>query len=280
MTLRVLLTGATGFVGRHVLAALLASGGCEVVAVSRKPPTTGGDPRLTWRATSDLFAERDEWHAAACADVDTVIHCAWYAEPGRYQQSARNLNCLRGTIALAQGALAAGVKRFVGVGTCVEYRLGETPLSIGTPIAPASPYAAAKAATYLALSEVLPGQGMSFAWCRLFYLHGDGEHPQRLVASIRARLERGEPADLGSGNQIRDYMDVADAGRAIASIALSDYVGAANVCSGKAVTVRAIAEAIADEFGRRDLLKFGVRPDNPIDPPFVVGVPYPPLASS
>jgi len=90
---------------------------------------------------------------------------------------------------------------------------------------------------------------------------------------LRSKLEKGEPAELTSGNQIRDFLDVADAGRTIADVALSTQTGPVNICSGTPIMVRQLAEQIADEYGRRDLLIFGARPDNLVDPPCVVGVP-------
>jgi len=107
----------------------------------------------------------------------------------------------------------------------------------------------------------------------LFYLYGDGEDERRLVPYLRARLAAGLQADLTSGKQIRDYLDGRDAGRMIAGAALSDCRGPINICSGVPVTIRQLAERVADEFGRRDLLNFGVRPDNATDPLCVVGAP-------
>ena len=89
---------------------------------------------------------------------------------------------------------------------------------------------------------------------------------------MRSKFIAGEPAELTSGSQIRDFLDVREAGRMIVETALSDAQCPVNICSGIPITVRQLAEQIADEYGRRDLLKFGVRPDNFIDPPFVVGV--------
>ncbi len=82
----------------------------------------------------------------------------------------------------------------------------------------------------------------------------------------------GEPAELSSGNQIRDFLDVREAGAMIAEAALSERQGPVNICSGVPVTVRQLAERIADAYGRRDLLRFGARADNAFDPPCVVGV--------
>ena len=178
---------------------------------------------------------------------------------------------MQGTLNLAKGATAAGVGRFIGIGTCFEYDLTGGILSVDTPLRPISPYAATKAAAYLALSQNLAISNVQFAWCRLFYLFGENEDERRLVPYIRSRLEKKKIVELTSGNQIRDFMDVRDAGRMIAEVALSDIQGAINICTGIPVTVRQLAEKIADEYEARKLLQFGVRPANPVDPPCVVG---------
>ncbi|MBI5909549.1 MAG: NAD(P)-dependent oxidoreductase [Betaproteobacteria bacterium] len=269
-----LLTGATGFVGRQVLQEL-GKRNCKVRLIVRD----GSQSRIAQSnaieaviATADLWSESVAWCADVCRGVDSVIHAAWYAEPGQYLSSPKNLECLAGTLRLAQGASQAKVRRFVGVGTCFEYDLGAGYLSVATPLRPSTPYAAAKAAAFMALSQYLPQQGVEFAWCRLFYLYGEGEDDRRLVPYLRAKLSAGEPADLSSGSQIRDYLDVGEAGRMIVEHALGAEQGPVNICSGTPVTVRELAERIADEYGRRDLLRFGARPDNLVDPPCVVGL--------
>ena len=270
----ILLTGATGFVGRQVLREL-ASRNCRVRLIVRD----GSQNRIAQSnaieaiiATADLWSESLAWWADACRDVDRVIHVAWYAEPGQYLQSPKNLDCLAGTLRLAHGASHAKVRRFVGIGTCFEYDLSAGYLTVATPLRPSTPYAAAKAAAFMALSQYLPQQGVEFAWCRLFYLYGEGEDERRLVPYLRAKLSAGEAADLSSGSQIRDYLDVREAGRMLVEHALGSAQGPVNICSGTPVTVRELAERIADEYGRRDLLRFGARPDNLVDPPCVVGV--------
>lgn len=274
MTGTVLLTGATGFVGRQVLRAIDVRGirARVVVREGKRAQLANLGNVETVVTTPDLFAENADWWAAACKGIDTVIHVAWYAEPGKYLQSAKNLDCLTGTLQLAKGAAQAGVRRFIGIGSCFEYDLTGGMLSIETPLRPLTSYAGAKTAAFMALSHWLPQQGMEFAWCRLFYLHGEGEDARRLVPYLRARLAAGEPAELTSGNQIRDFLDVREAGRMIVETALSDEQGPVNICSGVPVTVRQLAEQIADEYGCRSLLKFGVRPDNLVDPECVVGV--------
>lgn len=274
MKRRVLITGATGFVGKQVLASMLERA-VQVVPVVR-PGSVGklpSSPQLEAPVlTEDLFAENESWWQQKLRGVDILMHVAWYAEPGKYQFSTKNMNCLIGTLRMAHAAAQAGVKRFVGVGTCFEYGHSNHPLSVDSPLVASSPYAACKAAAYLALSQLLPNYGVQFAWCRLFHLTGEGEDERRLVPTIRKHLSEGRPVDLTDGTQVRDFLNVREASRQISSIGLGGNIGAFNICSGKPVTVREIAESIADEYGRRDLLNFGARRNNQVDPPYVVGV--------
>ncbi|MDC0343674.1 NAD(P)-dependent oxidoreductase, partial [bacterium] len=92
------------------------------------------------------------------------------------------------------------------------------------------------------------------------------------VPYLHRRLSAGEPADLTSGTQLRDFLDVDKAAAMLVKEALAARTGAVNIASGEGITVRALAERIADGYGRRDLLNFGARPDNITDPPCVVGV--------
>lgn len=269
-----LVTGASGFVGRQVVAALTARGARLrlVLRDGRDVPAEAEGAVESVIRSADVFGESPDWWAQACRGVDTAVHLAWYAEPGRYLQSPLNLDCLVGTLRFARGAAAAGLRRFVGIGTCFEYDLTAGYLGVDTPLRPTTPYAGAKAAAFHALSTWLPAAGVEFLWCRLFYLYGAHEDTRRLVPYIRARLAAGEPAELTSGTQVRDFMGVHDAGRLIVESATGSRQGAVNICSGVPVTVRALAEQVADEYGRRDLLRFGARPDNLVDPPVVVGV--------
>jgi nucleoside-diphosphate-sugar epimerase len=270
----VTLTGATGFVGRQILRTLLERG-CSVRVLVRDPsglPDVRARGALQVVQTPDLFAEVASRLEQLLEGSETLVHAAWYAEPGEYLTSPMNLACLTGTLNLARAFASVGGKRFVGIGTCAEYDSAAGLMTTDTPLAPNTLYAACKASASQVLRLFLRAEDMGFAWCRIFYLYGEGEDERRLVPYIRRQLEDGQEVLLTSGLQVRDFLDVRDAGRMIADVALGQQEGAVNICSGEAVTVRQLAEGIADEYGRRDLLRFGARPENNFDPPRVVGV--------
>jgi nucleoside-diphosphate-sugar epimerase len=275
MKRKILLTGAPGFVGRQIARSLVASGHRPVLIL--RP---GGFARTGLDAsdadvieTADLFGESTDWWQHALAGVDAVIHAAWYVEPGKYLDSTENIRCVEGSLRLADAAVREGVARFVGVGTCFEYRLPNAEITADAEVGPATLYAASKLALFHMLEKHFDGSGTSLAWARLFYLFGDGEHPARLFPMLHRRLAAGEKVQLSSGEKLRDFLDVADAGRMIAGLAATEQKGVVNICSGKAVTIREIAESIADEYGRRDLIEFGTGTVHPRDPQAVVGVP-------
>jgi nucleoside-diphosphate-sugar epimerase len=274
MSRLILLTGGTGFVGRQILRALQVLG-YQIRLVIRegsqsKLESMHGIEKIV--TTPDLFLESSEWWVKVCNGVDVVIHSAWYAEPGKYLQSSKNLECLMGTLSLAKGVIKSKVNKFIGVGTCFEYDLSFGELAESTPLKPTTLYAATKTSSFLTLSQLFENANIDFAWCRLFYLFGEMENEKRLVAYIRKCLSSGVEAHLSSGNQVRDFMDVHDAAKAIVNTALGEQTGPVNICSGTAISVKELALKIAEEYGRHDLLKFSSRPDNLIDPPFVVGV--------
>jgi dTDP-6-deoxy-L-talose 4-dehydrogenase (NAD+) len=268
------ITGATGFVGRQILRAL-SDAGHEIrsfVRAGRAHRDSSNASNVEVIEVRDIFTEPVGDLTKALSGVDTLIHAAWYAEPGKYLNAAVNVDCLTGTLRLVQAFQLAGGRRFVGIGTCFEYDLRAGDLGLDTPLRPQTLYAACKAAVYQVLAQLLPAADVEYAWCRLFYLFGEGEDSRRLVPYVRERIAAGEVAELTSGTQVRDFLDVREAGTMIAGTALGRRQGAVNVCSGVPVTVRQLAERIADEYGRRDLLRFGARPDNAFDPPRVVGI--------
>lgn len=200
---------------------------------------------------------------------DAILHLAWNVEHGKFWTARDNLDWVAASLKLARAALDRGVRRFVGVGTCFEYRWpddGNCDELTGE-IAPTTLYAVAKDATRRVLAEL---NDMSFAWGRLFHLYGPFEHEQRLVASLASRLARGEKAPMSQGLATRDFLDARDAGAALAALALTDVRGAVNIASGEGVSIASIAGRLGAISGRPDLIERGALPDRPGDPPRIV----------
>lgn len=270
-----LVTGASGFVGTQIVKQLQQNGHALrlVARAGAASRLAGQTPDADIIQCDDVFAQTPQWWEQACKGVDAIIHAAWYVNPADYLDSEQNAACISGTFKMAQGAAVARVQHFVGLGTCMEYALPSEQLSIDSPTAPATVYGACKLALFTILDGFFEATDVQFSWCRLFYLFGEGENDKRLYPYLHRCLAAGKPATLGAGTQLRDYLDVAVAGAAIADVVDTGQVGAINVCSGRPVSIRAFAESIADRYGRRDLLEFGVHQPHPRDPAAVVGVP-------
>ena len=254
---KVLLTGASGFIGRQCLAPLTEAG-YEVHAVTSGPVPEG--------ATQSTV----QWHRADLLDAQAVpelmtrvrptdlLHLAWYTVPGEYWTSPENYRWMHATLDLVRQFERCGGERVVVAGSCAEYDLRYDLCSEEfTPLAPSSPYATCKHELHLMLDEMARRNGLKLTWGRVFFLYGPHEYPKRLVASVIRSLLRGEEALCSHGRQMRDYMHVADAGRAFAALLESGLRGAVNVASGKAVTIEEIVRTIAAKLGRVDLLRLG-----------------------
>lgn len=269
--MRVLITGATGFVGSHVVRRFAADGH-EVYALIR--PNSN-----SWRIKDvigsigvvpcDLFSTQKLGDHLKQIRPDLCIHLAWYVEPGKYLDSLENLRFVSASMQLATVLASLGCKRFVGVGTCFEYDTELGYLSEGTPTLPRSPYAASKLGLYIILDQIGKVTGMDFAWARFFYLYGPYEDKRRLVPSVICSLLGNKEAMVTSGEQIRDFMYVEDVASAICAVAESNIAGPINIGSGKPVSVRDIVTKIGSIIGRPELIILGALQQNLSDPMFI-----------
>lgn len=269
---RIVLTGASGFVGRATAAALLEAGD-TVVGVGRRPDRMPAGVSLV---QADLINEPGALATAfRTLGAEVLVHGAWSTEHGRYWTDPGNLDWVARTLDIVKAFVAAGGRRIVTVGTCAEYdwtTLGSDPCrETTTALRPHTLYGVAKHAMAQIVGAYCRSVGVQHAHARLFMLYGGGEQPGRLVHSLAQALLAGRTARITSGRQIRDFMDVRDAGSALAHLAHSDMSGAVNVATGKPVSVRKVAETVGALIGRPELIEFGALPDRPDDPPYLVG---------
>ncbi|MFT3915019.1 MAG: NAD(P)-dependent oxidoreductase [Anaeromyxobacteraceae bacterium] len=266
---RVLVTGASGFIGRHTLAPLVARG-FDVHAVGRTRPA-GAPAGVTWHA-ADLLAP-----GAAAALVGEVkpthlLHLAWFVVPGKLITAPENFEWVTASFELVRRFHEAGGTRVAVCGSGYEYDWSYGYCTEGlTPCVPDTVYGACKHALHELVRSYAIGKSLSWAWPRVFFLYGPGEHPQRLVSSVARALLAGEPAKSSHGRQIRDYMHVQDVADGLAAVLDADVQGAVNVSSGQATTLREIVLGLGRITGRPELVQLGALPARANDVPLVVG---------
>lgn len=261
---RVLLTGASGFIGRHCLRPLGALP-FEVHAVSsRAQPAAAGVAE--WHQ-ADLLVP-----GAAARLIETVrpthlLHLAWCATPGEFWTSPQNLSWVQVSIELLRAFADQGGERFVGAGSCAEYAVvaGDCDERT-TPLRPGTLYGSAKHAFHAVLEGFARGR-LSASWGRVFHLYGPSEHPDRLVPSVILALLAGREAQCSAGTQVRDFLHVQDVADAFAAILASDVEGAVNIASGSPVTVAGVVRRIGEVLQAESLIRLGARPTPPHDPP-------------
>jgi nucleoside-diphosphate-sugar epimerase len=250
--MRLLITGAGGFVGKHVLAAADVH---DVVAVEHR-----------WSGADEV----DE--RVRSARPEGCIHLGWYADPADYLTAVEpNAASVMDTLDLARSLEAAGCGRLVVAGSSAEYAPADHPLDEDDLVAPTTVYGSAKAMTHSLLQTRHRPQGMTVAWARLFNVIGPGEDARRVIPSAARSLLDGREMRLSPGTQVRDYVDVRDVAAALVSLVLVEAAGAFNVSTGREVPLREMLEAIAAECGNERLLRFGELPFRANENMYLVG---------
>lgn len=260
--MRVLVTGASGFIGRHA-ARILAEAGHEVISVSRHPAPVQAFTCIP----CDLLAAGASTGLVNLVRPDVLLHLAWTTQHGHFWTDPANAIWRERSVDLVRAAIDGGAARIVMAGTCFEYDFagGDPCDESATGLRNHTPYDTAKDACRRAVEALLP-RHVSFAWARLFHLYGPYESPNRLVSSIARALVAGTPAATSSGRAVRDFMDARDAGAALAAVVMSRLQGPVNVASGEGVAIADVARALGDLAGRPDLVRIGALPDRPDEP--------------
>jgi nucleoside-diphosphate-sugar epimerase len=273
--MKVLVTGAAGFVGQEVVRHLSIDGQ-EAVAVARSSEQLSripGESAKVWRVAADLDDANVVGDLLCKTAPDALIHLAWYADPCDYLTSHRNLASIRMTTALVDATLAAGCRKLVLVGSCAEYAHQDRPVVESDPVDVRTLYAACKHSACHIARVMAAEADAELAWARIFHVHGPGENERRLIPWVAGQIRAGIPVSLTDGTQVRDHLHVSDVAAGLVAMLAPGATGIYNVCSGQPIKLRSVLETVGDIVGRSDLLEFGARPHSPNEAMYLAGNP-------
>lgn len=264
----VLVTGATGFVGRHLVGELLARG-MTVRALARDKARASTLPwfeRVTF-ITADVHDATAEQVAAWCEGVDVLAHLAWPGLPD-YQALFHLEQNLGADYRFIKQAVLAGVPQVLVTGTCYEYGDQSGPLDERCPARPQTAYGLAKHSLHQFLLALQRHHPFVLQWARLFYLHGEGQNPNSLLAALDRAIDQGATTfDMSGGEQLRDFQLVTEAARQLSAIVhQSTFNGVVNCASGRPVAVRTLVERHMQARGANLSLNLGHYPYPPHEP--------------
>ncbi len=262
---RLLITGATGFIGEP--AVRLAAETFEVHGTARG--THAKTQAAFYRC--DLLNTRDVTRLIEDVRPTHLLHLAWIATPGVYWASPENHRWVEASKHLLLAFARCGGRRAVLAGTCAEYDWSVAGVchEHDTPTHPHTTYGRCKLELGRWAETFGNARGIAVARARLFFIYGPREYPARLVPSVANALLNGASAACSAGTQERDFLHVEDVADAIVALTRSDLTGPVNIGSGEAVAVRDVIECVAHASGRPELVRLGAR-ETPANEPAIL----------
>ncbi len=266
---KVLLTGASGFIGRHTITYLVEKG-YEVYAVVYPNKSDLNESKSVFLYQVDIFNSKERKQLFDSVKPSHLLHFAWYAVPGKYWTSLENFRWVQVSIDILLDFIENNGKRAVLAGTCAEYdwRYGYCSEGI-TPTKPQTLYGTCKNSLQEMLHQLSNQTNISSAWGRIFFPYGPYEANVRLIPSVITSLLQDKPARCTHGNQVRDFIHVNDVASAFVSLLDSEVKGPVNIASGQAITLKSIIYSIADLLNKKHLVELGVLPTPETDAPFI-----------
>ena len=251
--LNIAVTGASGFIGRHVLTELARRDLAATVLLRPASPIPEWvQPHRVVRL--DISAAPSNTFELA-SRPDVLIHLAWGGLPN-YKSLHHFEQELPAQYRFLKSMVGAGLRQLVVSGTCFESGMQSGPLHEDLDAAPTNPYGLAKdmlrrQLQYLQAERQQQGQPFALTWARLFYLHGEGQAPNSLLPLLRRAVDRGDATfPMSGGEQLRDYLPVATVAQHLVALALGGAdCGVVNLCSGQPTSVRALVEGWIAENG-------------------------------
>ena len=236
--MKVLVTGATGFVGQHVVAELLKQGHA-VVAVARNVNKARDMPWFdsVEFISCDLHESFTHLFKPGCIP-DAIVHLSWTGLPN-YRDFFHISKNLPADLAFLGAAVKSGVSHLIVAGTCLEYGMQYGPLTEEMETCPTTPYGFAKDTLRKALQLLQIEIPFTLQWMRLFYMYGEGQNGNCLLSQFdRAIRENQSEFRMSMGDQLRDYSPILAVADSFATaIENPQCQGVINCCSGKPISV-------------------------------------------
>ncbi len=262
---KILVTGATGFVGARVVRQLVEQGR-DVAVLVRESSATRRIDDIIGRCTvirGDLAQIGATSAALSGYGPQAVLHLAWGGVKGADRNHLMQLRNVQSSIALYEMTQALGCGHFVGLGSQAEYGLLSGRIAETAPTRPTTLYGAAKLATGLVLERAAAATERPFSWLRLFSSYGPDDNPSWLIPYLIARLQAGERPSLTPGEQVWDYLHVDDVAAGVIAALDAGAVGVFNLGSGQGRPLRDIITTLRDTIDPALPLGFGEVPYRP-----------------
>lgn len=266
--MKILVTGASGFVGNHVLNYLVSNTKYEIIATARNRKKVIDK---SWFSKVE-FIETDLYDASLnqfenLKKPDILIHLAWSNLPN-YNKSFHLTDNLPNEIRFLEQMIENGIQKIVVTGTCFEYGMQEGALDESLPTFPNNPYAIAKDTLRRFLEFKKTQHHFDFLWLRLFYMYGEGQSANSIIPQLEEALAKGEKSfNMSGGEQIRDYLPIEEVAEMIVKAALKkESYGIFNISSGKPIKLRNFVSNYLKTIGKDIELNLGFYPYSTIEP--------------
>lgn len=198
---------------------------------------------------------------------DVLLHFAWSGLP-RYDSSHHIEEELPAHASFLSACVRSGIRRVMVAGTCFEYGLTSGEISEDRALDPVTLYGQAKARLFQYMTSLRETASFELVWPRLFYLYGPGQSRNSLYSLLQAAIARGEESfDMSGGEQVRDYLPIAEAARLLVDVAFSSGdIGAINICSGKPTRLKDLVARWIAEAGSTTRMNLGRLPYSSFEP--------------
>lgn len=266
--MKVLLTGASGFLGRYVLDGLRQHSIATAMVGRQQAP----DSAFAEFIEADLLATQDFAALVKASGATHLLHLAWYAEHGKYWTSPLNLRWVEATTRLVEAFCKAGGQQVVVAGTCAEYDWSHGYCrEDSTPLNPATLYGTAKDAARRLVMAVCTQHQVPCAWGRVFLPFGTGEASQRLIPSL-IDVFRGKRPPFGvNASAYRDFLHASDVAEGFIALLRNGASGAYNISSGRPVQLGDVVQELARRLNADPQAVLGLTTGRAGEPTLLVG---------